>query len=128
MPRDPADEAQTVQWTISALNSIEMVTVPWWFLNISGEPNDKLGGWMTSRLDHMEQVLAGREWLAGGRFTVADLLMSDVLRIPAVRAFGTRPATEAYVARMTDRPAFRKAQADQIAHFEAGDRKRNAGA
>jgi glutathione S-transferase len=126
MPRDPAGEAQAVQWTIAALNSIEMVTVPWWFLKISGEPNEKLNGWMTSRLDHMERVLSGQEWLAGGRFTVADLLMADVLRIPDVRAFGHRPATEAYVARITDRPAFKKAYAEQIAQFEAGDRTRLA--
>jgi glutathione S-transferase len=124
MPRDPAGEAQALQWTIAALNSIEMVSVPWWFLKISGEPNDKLNGWMTSRLAHMERVLAGQEWLAAGRFTVADLLMADVLRIPDVRAFGHRPATEAYVARVTDRPAFKKAHAAQIAQFEASDRKR----
>jgi glutathione S-transferase len=126
LPRDPAGEAQAVQWTIAALNSIEMVTVPWWFLKISGEPNDKLNGWMTTRLDHMERVLSGQEWLAGGRFTVADLLMADVLRIPDVRAFGHRPATEAYVARITDRPAFKKAYAEQIAQFEAADRTRSA--
>mgnify|MGYP003298484208 FL=1 len=36
MPRDPVGEAETVQWMIAALNSIEMVTVPWWFLEISG--------------------------------------------------------------------------------------------
>ena len=58
------------------------------------------------------------------RFTVADLLMADVLRVSAVRAFGDRPASEAYVARVTDRPAFRKAQADQMAHFAAGEEKR----
>jgi glutathione S-transferase len=51
--------------------------------------------------------------------------MSDVLRISDVRAFGTRPATEAYVARATARPAFRKAYADQMAHFAAGDKARN---
>ena len=50
--------------------------------------------------------------------------MADVLRVADVRAFGKRPATEAYVARVTDRPAFRKAHADQIAHFEAGDKAR----
>ena len=128
MPRDPAGGAQAMQWTIAALNSIEMVTVPWWFLKISGEPNDKLTGWMTRRLDHMERVLREQEWLAAERFTVADLLMADVLRIPDVRAFGHRPATEAYVARITDRPAFRKAHAEQIAQFEASDRTRTAGA
>jgi glutathione S-transferase len=124
MPRDPAGEAQTLQWTIAALNSIEMVTVPWWFLKITGAENDGLTGWMSSRLAHMERVLGEREWLAAGRFTVADLLMADVLRVSKVRAFGDRPATEAYVARVTDRAAFQKAQADQIAHFAAADRTR----
>ena len=66
-------------------------------------------------------MLAGRTWLAADRFTVADLLMADVLRVPKVRARGVRPASEAYVARVTDRPAFRKAHADQLAHFRAAD-------
>ncbi|HET9638910.1 MAG TPA: glutathione S-transferase family protein [Allosphingosinicella sp.] len=123
MPSDPAGEAATSQWTIAALNSIEMVTVPWWFLNMSGKENG-LTGWMGSRLDHMERILGEREWLVVDRFTVADLLMADVLRVPDVRAFGDRPATEAYVARATGRAAFGKARADQIAHFEAADRRR----
>ncbi len=124
MPRDPAGEAQTVQWTIAALNSIEMVTVPWWFLRISGDRDNKLTGWARMRLDQLERVLGEREWLAAGRFTVADLLMADVLRVPDVRSFGDRPASEAYVRRITDRPAFRKARADQIRHFEAADGRR----
>lgn len=124
MPRDPKGEAETLQWTIAALNSIEMVTVPWWFLKMSGDADNNLTGWMRSRLDHMERVLSEREWLAGGRFTIADLLMTDVLRVSDVRAFGDRPATEAYVTRMTSRPAFRKVEADQIAQFEAADRTR----
>jgi glutathione S-transferase len=124
MPRDPVGEAETVQWTIAALNSIEMVTVPWWFLNISGDENNALTGWMGLRLGQLENILSEREWLAAGRFTVADLLMADVLRVSDVRAFGDRPATEAYVARVTDRPAFKKAHADQIRHFETADRTR----
>jgi glutathione S-transferase len=126
MPRDPAGEAETVQWVIAALNSIEMVTVPWWFLRISGEKDNGLAGWMASRLDQLEKVLAERDWLAAGRFTAADLLMADALRVRDVRAFGHRPATDAYVARVTDRPAFRKARADQLAHFAAADEKRPA--
>jgi len=124
MPRDPVGEAETVQWLISALNSVEMVTVPWWFLGLSGAGENGLDGWAKARLDHVEAVLAGREWLAAGRFTAADLLMADVLRIPKVRSYGTRPATENYVARVTDRPAFRKAHTDQLAHFAAADESR----
>lgn len=124
MPSDPAEAAQTVQWTVSALNSIEMVSVPWWFLRMSGDKDNGLTGWMSKRLARLEAVLSERDWLVGGRFTVADLLMADVLRAPDVRAFGDRPATEAYVVRATERPAFNKARADQIALFEAGDEKR----
>ena len=124
MPTDPSGKAETVQWTIAALNSIEMITVPWWFLKISGDEDNGLAGWMGKRLGQLERILSAREWLAAGRFTVADLLMADVLRIPAVRSFGDRPASEAYVKRITDRAGFKKARADQIAHFEAGDEKR----
>lgn len=125
MPRDTVGEAQTLQWTIAALNSIEMVSVPWWFLKITGAQNNGLTGWMAKRLDQLEKVLSGREWLVAERFTVADLLMADVLRVPEVRAFGDRPATEAYVARMTDRPAFKRAHAGQISQFERADEKRS---
>jgi glutathione S-transferase len=124
MPRDAVGEAQTLQWAIAALNSVEMVTVPWWFLEVTCAKQNGLTGWLQSRLDHIERVLGEREWLAAGRFTVADLLMADVLRVAKVRAFGDRPATESYVARITERPAFKKAHADQMAHFAAADAAR----
>ena len=126
MPRDPVGEAQTVQWMIAALNSIEMVSVPWWFLEISGKTDNGLSGWMGSRLAQLENVLGEREWLAAGRFTAADLLMADVLRVSRVRSSGNRPATERYVSRVTDRPAFKKARADQLAHFAAADGRRRS--
>jgi len=127
-PRDPAGQAAVLQWVIAALNSLEMVTVPWWFLGVTGVDDNGLTGWLQSRLDHMERVLGERTWLVDGRFTVADLLTADVLRVPAVRGFGDRPATEAYIARVTDRPAFKKALADQLAHFAAADAGRTAAA
>jgi len=125
MPRDPVGEAQTLQWTIAALNSIEMVTVPWWFLEVTGAKDNHLTGWLESRLDYMESILKEREWLVADRFTVADLLMADVLRVAKVRSFGDRPATESYVTRMTERPSFKKAHADQMAHFAAADKVRS---
>lgn len=124
MPGDATGEAATIQWMFAALNSIEMVTVPWWFLEISGAKDNILTGWMEKRLDQLEAVLNARQWLAADRFTAADLLMADVLRVSKVRAFGDRPAAEAYVTRVTDRPAFKKARADQLAHFAAGDASR----
>jgi len=126
MPRDPPGEAQAIQWLFAALNSLEMVTVPWWFLEVSGETGNRLTGWMERRLGAVESVLGERDWLAAGRFTVADLLMADVLRVEKVRAFGDRPRTEEYISRVTARPQFIKAQADQLAHFAAADAARDA--
>lgn len=127
MPRDPQARAETLQWVIAALNSIEMVSVPWWFLEVTGAKENGLTGWLESRLAHMERILNERDWLAAGRFTIADLMMADVLRVAKLRAFGDRPATEAYVQRVTDRPAFKKAHADQMAHFMAADAARRQG-
>jgi glutathione S-transferase len=124
MPRDTDGEAQTLEWIIAALNSIEMVSVPWWYLEVIGAKENQMTDWLKSRLDHMEKIFREREWLAAGRFTAADLLMADVLRVAKLRAFGDRPATEAYVTRITARPAFKKAHADQMAHFAAADAKR----
>ena len=126
LPRDAVGEAETVQWVIAGLNSMEMVSVPWWFLAISGDKENALTGWLEKRLGHIEDVLANREWLAASRFTVADLLMADILRIPNVRALAASPVIEAYIDRVCDRRAFQKAVADQLAHFEAADGDRSA--
>jgi glutathione S-transferase len=125
MPRDPQGKAETLQWVISALNSIEMVSVPWWFIGLSKPPENPLENWLASRLTRLEAVLAQRQYLAANRFTVADLLMADILRVPKLRATLTPyPALEAYTARITARPAFLKAHADQMAHFAAADAAR----
>lgn len=125
MPRDASGAAETLQWVIAALNSIEIVSVPWWFLEVSGHEDNGLAEWMEMRLAQLEAVLSERDWLAANRFTAADLIMADVLRVSKVRAHGERPATEAYVARLTARPAFLKAYSDQIAHFAAADIERS---
>lgn len=123
MPRDPKGEAETVQWTISALNSMEMVTVPWWFIGLSNPEENPLEGWLLMRLKHLSAVLEKKEWLAAGRFTVADLLMADVLRVPKLLAVASEfPALKGYVERVCARPAFKKAYEAQVAHFMKGNK------
>ena len=69
----------------------------------------------------MEAVLTGREWLAGA-FSVADILMADVLRlVDRFDGLAKHPACRDYVARATARPSFVKAHADQMAHFAKAD-------
>ena len=57
-----------------------------------------------------------------GTFSVADILMADVLRlVDRFDGLATYPACRDYVARATARPSFVKAHADQMAHFAAAD-------
>ena len=65
--------------------------------------------------------MAGRD-----RFTAADLLMADALRVANVRSYGERPAIDTYVTCVTGRPSFKKARADQLAHFAAANETRSA--
>lgn len=122
LPRDPQGRADTLQWLIAALNSIEMVTVPRWFIDMSKPTENPLAGWMTQRFDRLNAVLKDREWLAASRFTVADIMMADALRMPdKLGQLGPHDALGAYVARASARPAFQKAHRDQLAHFAAAD-------
>lgn len=84
MPADAQGRAETVQWVLAALNSIEMWVMPWQMAKIF-RPDPKAEAeamkMMKERLGQLETVLAGREHLAAGRFTVADLMMTEVLRV-----------------------------------------------
>lgn len=124
MPTDRKGRAETIQWMFAGLNTLEMVTMPWIVLQWSDRDIPEITDWFDTRLAQMEAVLSNREWLVGNSFTLADLVAADVLRVDLVRKRGSRPASEAYVRRVTGRAAFRKAHADQIAHFEAADAKR----
>jgi glutathione S-transferase len=126
MPADPHGRGKVLEWLFAALNSVEAASLPRSILILSGDAGDtpgrqRLDAFLQARLGHMEPVLAGREWLAGS-FSVADILMADVLRL-VDRSDGLAgyPACRDYVARATARPAFVKARADQMAHFAAAD-------
>lgn len=126
MPADPRGRGAVVQWVFAALNSIEMASVPWSLFKFFGDTGDTWGpkffdDWVKARLEHMEPVCAKGEWLVG-QFSVADILMADVLRlVDRFDGLANHPACRAYVARATARPAFAKAHADQMAHFAAAD-------
>lgn len=126
MPVDPHGRSEAMKWLFAALNSVEMASLPWSILAFSGEISDtpagkRLNQFLKARLQHMEPVLTGREWLAG-TFSVADILMADVLRlVDRFDGLAEHPACRNYVARATARPSFVKAHTDQMAHFAAAD-------
>lgn len=128
MPADPRGRNEVIEWLFAALASVEAASQPWSFFMFSGDTDqtpmrkffdDFL---FQHRLKDMETVLSGRRWLVAGRFTVADILMADVLRlVDRFDGLANYPACREYMARATARPAFLKAHADQMAHFAAAD-------
>jgi glutathione S-transferase len=128
MPIHRQGRSEAKEWLFASLASVEAASQPWSFFKFTGDSEETpmrkfIDGFLEARLQRMEAVLADREWLAGS-FSVADILMADVLRL--VNRFGGLagyPACEAYLARATARPAFAKAYADQMAHFAAADGK-----
>lgn len=126
MPADPRGRSEVIKWVFAALNSVEMASLPWSIFKFSGDTEktpgrENLDRFLASRLQHMESILAGREWLAGS-FSIADMLMADVLRlVDRFDGLQEHPASRDYIARATDRPSFVKAYEDQMAHFAAAD-------
>ena len=126
LPADPHGRSAVVSWLFAALNSVEMASLPWSLAAWPGGPRtgpdwERLDSFLKHRLDRLEPVLAEHEWLAG-KFSIADIAMADVLRLPArFDGLAGYPTCRAYVARAEARPAFAKALADQLAHFAAAD-------
>jgi glutathione S-transferase len=74
---------------------------------------------LRQRLDLLQDWLGDKEFL-GDRFTVGDLMMMSVLRIPRhTTILDDYPKLKAYKERGESRPALRKAIADQMAVFAA---------
>lgn len=126
MPADRRGRSDAKEWLFAALASVEAASQPWSFFMFSGDADETpmrkfFDGFLEHRLKHLEPVLAEREWLAGP-FSVADILMADVLRlVDRFDGLAVYPACKAYVDRAVARPAFAKAHADQMAHFAAAD-------
>ncbi|MGB3387677.1 MAG: glutathione S-transferase family protein [Pseudaminobacter sp.] len=140
-PLLPSDRrAEVTQWLIAALNSIEIATAGWMGMVLAERMPDVFGPPSTpaaveharrnmmGKLDALEKRMVDRDWVAGA-FSVADIMMADVLRIPeAEDQLSSYPALTDYVARATARPAFKKAMADHMAHWQAADVARDASA
>jgi len=127
MPTDRKSRAEVQEWLFAALASVEAASQPWSFYQFMAADDDSpmrkfIDGFLFQhRLPHMETVLTDREWLAG-TFSVADILMADVLRlVDRFDGLAKFPACRAYVTRATARPAFIKAHDDQMAHFARAD-------
>lgn len=122
----PDDQRSAVtQWMIAALNSVEPVIMAWVIaaaFDKDPAATERANARLQPRLAQLAAVLDGRDWLVGEAFTAADLMMVEALRGAGDDgALDAHPVLQDYLARATDRPAFKKAMADHMAHWAAAD-------
>jgi glutathione S-transferase len=124
LPVDADARARVTMWMFAALNSVEPYVGNLVSLVVfsAGEPwaagaRPSTEAMVDKRLRDLDDWLDGREWLADD-FSVADILMTTVLRLmDSMKMVERFEHVKAYRERCMARPAFRKALADQVAHF-----------
>lgn len=106
------DRADYYRWMLFAAGPVEQA-VTMKALGVQPEAGrERMLGFGSYDLlvDVLDRELAGRDYLAGGRFSAADLYLGAQLGWGM--QFGTLPkreSFEAYVGRLTDRPAYKRA-------------------
>ncbi len=121
MPLDTAARADTQQWLIAALNTLEPVVMDMAvvrFFDHDARTEELALPRLHVRLKQLAPLLKARDFIAAGRFTIADIMLADVLRIvDRMGELASYPALADYMNRMTARPAFRRAHTAQVHHF-----------
>jgi glutathione S-transferase len=126
MPADAGERAQVTSWLFAALNSLEPYVQALAEIDLfhseeawaqARRPGAEAA--LRQRLAALSAVLETRDWLAAGRFTVADLLTAmvlDILRHTDILA--DYPVLKAYRDRCFARPAYARALERHMAVFE----------
>lgn len=112
-----AEEGQMLRWSFWAATEMEANALA---VLMQAESGDVTGGLadaareaeasLRDKLPVLNQALSATGWLVGGRFTVADLNVAEVLRyaLPATSLFADNPAVKSWLEACHARPAFRE--------------------
>jgi len=126
MPKDRIGRERATAWVFSALNTIETCVQELGGLIFFHKDEDwakqrrpQVEQFVRLRLGQLAEALGDKDYLEG-RFTVGDLMMSDVLRIiDATHIIDDYPTLQAYRQRCESRPAFQRAMKSQMEQFAA---------
>jgi len=117
-PADLAEEGQMLQWGFLAGTEIEAPALDILFTKLRGEPDSEAGqARITAATEKLARpcarieayLAATGDWLVGGRFTAADIVLSECLRYaqPHPPALAAYPLLREWLARCQARPGFR---------------------
>lgn len=127
LPGDPDARMRAIMWVFAALSTVEPPIVersmawvlereqPWYAQRLV-----ILDERVHARLSQLSAALGDAPWLDGD-FSAGDLMMASVLlRLKSSGIVDAYPRLAAYVARATQRPAYQRAFAAQLAVFQNG--------
>jgi glutathione S-transferase len=123
MPRDARSREETIAWLFAALNTVEMpimFLVQLMFVGVTEGPIRQAAlERIAKRLSEVSAAIRGRDYLAGQQFTAADLMMATVLnQLRETDLIAKEPVIADWHRRCTERRAYKKALADQLAVFK----------
>ncbi|MBX2986283.1 MAG: glutathione S-transferase family protein [Bdellovibrionaceae bacterium] len=116
IPRDLPARAQVYRWGITSLSNVELMGLPVLLADLQGDSNphaQALRPWhveMLGRfLEPIDRMLTSQAFATGPDFTVADVLLTCVLReLRKTEILRQYPHVESYRLRCETRPAFVK--------------------
>lgn len=128
LPADPADRKRAICWLFAALSSVEPFLMNLAEVDFFTEDEELRARRRPTvveaaeqRLGQLQAALGARDHLVGS-FSIADLLMSSVLRIVGhTDMLDGFPRLAAFKARCEARPAFGRALRAQCADFEGNE-------
>ena len=120
-----SERAAAVQWVIAGLNSIEpflfnVAEVEYFMKDeeVKAARRPVVVALAEERLARLEHARDGRDWFVGDSFTVADLMLSSILKIAdRLDLLGELPALAAWQRSILRRPGHQKAEQDQMAEI-----------
>lgn len=116
IPIDLQGRAQVYRWLITSLSNVELMTLPILLADLQGDSNPHskaLRPWHVDILGRflgpIDQMLETQPFLTGADFTVADIMLTCVLReIRKTDLLAQYPNVEKFRQRCEERPAFVK--------------------
>lgn len=124
-PKGDAEAALAEQWALYAATALEPAGIEVYFVYRDGTIETDAGQAalasstvkLARPLARLAAALEGQDWLMGGRFTVADIMVAECLRYAAMHKpiVDAYPAVAAWLARCQSRPAFKEMWAARLA-------------
>ncbi len=115
-PRDVREDGLMTMWALWAATEVETPALNVMYHMAAYPPEKRDAALAATSLAALkapfavlEQELAGKDYIVGGRFTVADINTAEIFRyaMPAKDLFAASPNVTAWLKRCQERPAFK---------------------